>query len=125
MSFKPENLHPLAGIAIPTMIREMMKQTNEQLELFTLFEVTSIRLKWLSIAISGSSGVTIGLALSRGFVFADATLLFTLFVLAVWVNLCRRVIDNLKWTAYDKGKAFHEATTQIITEFYGEEVLSQ
>jgi hypothetical protein len=119
MSFKPENLHPLAGLAIPTMIEVLLDKTKEQIEIFMLFGKTHNHLITLSMITGGMTGASLARA-----VFDPSTpkvaVFLVLIVLSLSVWLCDYRIVNLKWRAFDRGKAYHETLDRVGREYYGD-----
>lgn len=116
-SFKPENLHPLAGLAIPTMLAVMSKKVDEKLKLFYLFQATERRVRGIQAGISFCLGAV---CVSPGAILPRVTVLAELAILIVALYITSSTIIGLKWCMYDEAKAFHEASSKIFEEFYGE-----
>ena len=122
MSFKPENLHPLAGLAIPTMIEVMLDKTTDEMELFKMFETTLRILEVVGVTAAAATG-----ALAVWSVWHPTVPILTLTlecgILTLALTICQMHISATKWWVFDRAKAYHETINKIIEEFYGEKML--
>ncbi|TSA55977.1 hypothetical protein D4R42_04475 [bacterium] len=118
MSFKPENLHPLAGIAIPTLIGVMVDKTTDGIDLFEMFETT---LQILEVVGTTTAAVTGALAVWSIWHPTVPISLLTLEcgILTLALTVCYMHISATKWWVFERAKAYHEAVAKIIEEFYG------
>ena len=116
MSFKPEDLSPLAGIAIPTMLQVILDEADDHVEAFDALKATQRHVELITYGTAAAAGITIIQAVSN----SDYILLTAEFgILTAALYLCRVQIEAVKWWMLDTAKAFHDAAAQIIKEYYG------
>ncbi len=114
MSFKPEDLHPLAGIAVPTLIKVMTEQIDDKFELFAMFERSKSIINTASI-VTALIGVASMITTSRINVWV-------FMILTIVLHRCYDVLKCLQWTAFDEAVAFQDAAEKIVKDFYGVDI---
>ncbi len=119
MSFRPEELHPLAGLAVPTLLKVLGEYVDKRIALFELFQTTQKHLKYLiNVPLGFFMGVAVVNFIEKQTV-PWATVVFVLSTLIINIWVCETVIVGLKWRMFEEGKAFHETGGKILEEYYG------
>ena len=122
LSFKPEELHPLAGMAIPTMVGVMLEETDDAIELFGVLERTHRIVEGTAIATAVIGGVLGVLTILAGAPLPMTVVTLEFGILTLALTICQMHISGTKWWVFDRAKAYHEAATKIVEEFYSVEL---